>query len=464
MRAVVDPWRARGCAEGTHSRALERIHGRPWAMAHSGSALVNCWVINMGEPIPQMDGQVRAFRYAMITDALVRAGHSVVRWSSTFRHITKDFRDSAFTRDPENSQLSFRFLHGVGYQWHRSPRRLLHHILEARDFRRKALHEPEPDVIFVSIPTLDMAVESIRYARSRKVPVVIDVSDCWPDHYLTILPSALRPFARPLLAGKYRQLREVLAASAGVTSISRTFLDWAVRRGADLVRFRAVFPIGYDWPASAEARSHPELLAQAGVQPSDFLVLFVGTFTGAYDFEAILRSAESLLHEAPEVKFVFAGSGPREPLLKQAAAKLPNVKLLGWINKPETLAQIVATADVGLCPYRHDTTMSLPNKPFEYMAAGKPVVSSLEGEFREILESNQIGIHYRSDDAAALARAIRALRTSPENSAAMGRRARTLFCERYTPERIYPELVKALEQIARERKAEKPAEVMGASR
>ena len=108
--------------------------------------------------------------------------------------------------------------------------------------------------------------------------------------------------------------------------------------------------------------------------------------------------------------------------------------------------------------------MSLPNKPFEFMAAGKPVVSSLEGEFREILESNQIGIHYRSDDAAALERALRALRTAPENGAAMGTRARTLFRERYTPQRIYSELVKALEQIAGENKAEKPPEVMGASR
>lgn len=413
-------------------------------MGHAGT--VNCWVINVGEPIPQLDENVRAFRYAMVTNALLRAGHTVVRWSSTFRHITKDFRTDKSDRRADEPNLSFRFLHGLGYQWHRSPRRLIHHALEARAFRETARAEPNPDLVFVSIPTLDLASEAIRFGQERKVPIVVDISDCWPDHYLTMLPRFFRPIARPLLAGKYRQLRNVLGAASGVTSISQTFLDWAKARGAAEVPYAGVFPIGYEWPKDVGAE-HPEILSQRGVSQTDFIILFVGTFTGSYDFTAPIQAARIFAKESPEVKFVFAGSGPREKELKQAENELPNFKVLGWINQPKILAQLVSSAKVGLCPYRHDSSMSLPNKPFEYMAAGKPVISSLAGEFQQIVVSEGIGLHYQSRDSGALLRAIRELRQAPETVMKMSKRAGELFREQYTPERIYPNLVSALEKI-----------------
>jgi hypothetical protein len=229
------------------------------------------WVINVGEPIPGIDGDVRSFRYAMVTRALLEAGHSVVRWSSNFRHITKDFRPYSSLVSEEDPRLSFRFLRGIGYKWHRSPRRLLHHAIEGRAFRSEIAKGDRPDLIFVSIPTLDLACESVRYGQTHHVPVVVDISDCWPDHFLTVLPPLLRPMVRPMLAVKYRQLRSVLSGASGVTSISRAFLDWAKTRGAGNVAEVGVFPIGYEWPEVAE-KHFPTRLERAGVSPDDFIV------------------------------------------------------------------------------------------------------------------------------------------------------------------------------------------------
>ena len=97
------------------------------------------------------------FRCGLLAQALNAQGHSVVRWTSTFRHYTKDFRAREFSALKHSDLLSFRFLYGPGYRMHRSPRRLIHHAIEAKQFAEKAKLEEKPSIIFATVPTLALA-------------------------------------------------------------------------------------------------------------------------------------------------------------------------------------------------------------------------------------------------------------------------------------------------------------------
>ncbi|HEX7862299.1 MAG TPA: glycosyltransferase family 4 protein [Verrucomicrobiae bacterium] len=415
---------------------------------------MNCWIVNVTEPIPELDEGARPFRCSYLAKELNARGHSVVWWTSTFRHYTKDFRAQKFTKIP-GDLLSFRLLHGPGYKRNRSPRRLIHHDCEAVQFRNEATSRSErtPDLIFVTLPTLSLASVAVTIAADFGRSAVLDVNDCWPDHYLNVLPRLLRPLARPLLSNEYRNLRNTLQNAAAVTAISKTYLDWAHSNAItrDTNRDR-VYPIGCRSPQrDSKPVLFPEILTRCGLTSKDFIVLFAGTLGPAFDFQAVLRAAGLLrLRCQRNVQFVFAGTGPEEKRLRREASNRPNVKVLGWIQNHEILQQVVASAQLGLCPYKEGAFMSLPNKPFEFMAAGKPLVSSLRGELWEIIEREKIGVNYEPSDAASLAASIAEFTRDRVHLQRISRQSRMLFENSFDADSIYFRFAVFLEDVAAE--------------
>jgi glycosyltransferase involved in cell wall biosynthesis len=330
----------------------------------------------------------------------------------------------------------------------------MHHKIEAREFARRAPAEERPDVILVTMPTLALARAVTTFGAERGIPVVLDVRDCWPDHYLVFLPALLRPFARPLLFLQYRELRRTLQGASGVTTVSNAYLEWAHRNGrtADS-RTDRVFPIGYEWrDANSTNPQFSSLLERNGLKRDDFIVLFAGTFNTSFELETVIRTAERV-HRAglSKVKFLFVGAGPYGKRLKDSAVGVPNVTFLDWIQDQQELRNVLTSATVGLCPYREKGSISLPNKPFEFMAAGKPLLSSLTGELWELIESEKIGLNYRSSSSDLLFAVVKRLVENPQEVATMAANARQLFEAKFEAGKIYPAFSKFLEEISMEK-------------
>jgi glycosyltransferase involved in cell wall biosynthesis len=332
---------------------------------------------------------------------------------------------------------------------HRSPRRLIHHTIEAREFSEKARLEPKPDLIFSTLPTLALGKAAAEFGVGIGRPVILDINDCWPDHYLVFLPPSLRPLARPLLTYQYTSLRRTLQLATGVTAVSKAYLQWAYDRGKNPSPANdAVFPIGYDWPQNAGQHNFSTRLAQSGLAPNDFIVLFIGTFATSFDLKTVLDCAELLDRQGSRrIKFALVGAGPYESSIRSRASSLSNVTLIGWIQDQQELRDVLTSATVGLCPYREGGSISLPNKPFEFMAAGKPLLSSLTGELWDIIEQEEIGLNYRSSSAESLLNAIIHLAGNPEKTRQMSARSKALYETRYKAEKIYPAFAAHLEKV-----------------
>lgn len=410
---------------------------------------LNCWVLNVGEPIAELDGG-RPFRCGMLAQALTAQGHRVVRWASTFRHYTKDFRANGFTIREYSDLLSFRLLPGPGYKLHRSPRRLMHHVVEARAFSEHAPQEEKPDVVLATIPTLALAKAVAHFGASAGCPVVLDVRDCWPDHYLVFLPAMLRGIARPLLYYQYRTLRRTLQAASGVTAVSNAYLEWAHVNGrVPDGRNDRVFPIGYEWPnADRVHQTFSPHFERKGLTREDFIVLFAGTFNTSFDLKTVLAAAERAHQRGmTKLKFALVGAGPYGKWVRETAARIPNVVTMDWIQNQQDLRNVLTSATVGLCPYREKGSISLPNKPFEFMAAGKPLLSSLTGELWNLIDRERIGANYKSSSPDSLLAAIGRMLDHPAEVAEMARRSRELFEAKFEASRIYPAFATFLEEI-----------------
>ena len=127
--------------------------------------------------------------------------------------------------------------------------------------------------------------------------------------------------------------------------------------------------------------------------------------------------------------------------------------LTGWVEHP-IIKALAPKCSVALFPYppRFDWVRNLPNKFFEYIAEGLPIVASLEGEVERQIEQNDCGVMYRVGDPHDLARVLCQVRDDPAWQASMADNARTL-ARRFDARKVYADqqradLVSHLESIA----------------
>jgi glycosyltransferase involved in cell wall biosynthesis len=97
--------------------------------------------------------------------------------------------------------------------------------------------------------------------------------------------------------------------------------------------------------------------------------------------------------------------------------------------------------------------MSVPNKVGEYLAAGVPVASCLEGTLARLLSERNCGLQFEASDPASLATVVRGLRADEPQRLTLGANARVAYREELAAERVYGRLIERLEAIAMEANA-----------
>lgn len=348
------------------------------------------------------------------------------------------------------SGLEIQFLHGRMYTKNVSVARLLNHLEIARQFRRLSTREGTPDVILSSYPTIELCDEAVQYGTRHNVPVLLDIRDLWPDEMSAHIPARLRSLAPIVLWPVYHRARRSLSGASGIIAISRTYMDWARRlAGRSTGPCDLWVPFGYQLPDRARPIP-PEIeakLLSAGVNPSRKIVWFSGTFVGSIDLGTAIEAAR-LLAGRSDFQFVLTGSGENEAIWREQARGLGNVVFTGWAGRDE-LAWLSKHAWLGLGAYKRNALMSLPNKLFEYMSAGLPILSCLEGEARELIEHYDIGRSYRAGSCDDLAARIQEIGANSALRTRLAVNALSAFREHFTAELVYGRFADHLERCAR---------------
>ncbi|NLB54801.1 MAG: glycosyltransferase family 4 protein [Lentisphaerae bacterium] len=405
---------------------------------------MNIWVIQTSEPLPWLDKSVRYWRSSLLTEELLKRGNEVVYWAPTFEHHTK----KCFAHLPSvifpKEGLEIQLMHGRKYKKHVSFARLLSHHSVAREFKKQAVLEPNPDVVICALPNLQIAEAVVNYGKATGVPVIIDVQDPWPDVYLNAVPTFMRPIFKWLIYSEFRRASRICKGATALVGISNSYLDWALKNAGRVAN-------KYDFVAVLGYQRCP---VGSGENKSDYsdklLAVFAGGFGVSYDLKSLVDCA-GLLHseKCESIHIVLAGFAEKESELKKRAGSFPNIEFAGRLSSKE-LRELYEKADVGLCAYNTNATQSLPYKPFEYMAAGLPLLSSLSGELAEMIDKERIGLQYTAGDAVSLARQLRYLSENRDECTAMGMRAKNLFERRFRSDIIYPPFADMVEKIARE--------------
>lgn len=195
-------------------------------------------------------------------------------------------------------------------------------------------------------------------------------------------------------------------------------------------------PVGDDTPLDAE--------------PGCYKLLYVGGLGVERGLEDIIRAAPLVLADIPELRIYIAGRGTEEHRLRKLAAHLGvagHVHFLGWIPFAD-IHSYIAKSDLCLVPHVYNAFINttIPNKLFQYMALGKPVLVSHAKPLARIVNESRCGFVFESGNPAdAAAKILLAYRSLPD--ATIGERGRHSVQQRYTWERAAAVLVRVYERL-----------------
>jgi glycosyltransferase involved in cell wall biosynthesis len=305
---------------------------------------------------------------------------------------------------------------------------------------------PKPDVVFASSTPLTIGIPGLLVSRLKGVPFVFEIRDLWPA--VPVALGALR--GRPLIALAERLERLLYDEAKRVVVLSEGSGGALVEMGVPADKLVFV-PNASDLDLFRPEVREPGFRARHRLE-GKLVALYTGAMGRANGLDQLLDAAAVLKREGIEnVAFVAVGDGAAKPRLLQRVADegLDNVQFLPPVAKT-ALAGIVGAADVTLtlfAPYPVLETNS-PNKLFDSLAAGRPVIVNLDGWLRRIVEEAGAGVYVPAGDGEALATTLAALSGEPAVVATMGANARALAEREFDRDAMADRLAQALEEAA----------------
>ena len=310
----------------------------------------------------------------------------------------------------------------------------------------RAASAAAPDVIIVR--DLPLCPSAIRVGRRRGVPVVLDMAENYPAMIRAVW-NAGRHRLTDILVRNPRLVRMVerycLPRVDHVVTVVEESRDRVV---ADGVPSDHVSVVSNTPPRDRVSQfQHRSFDGRNG----RLELAYLGLMEIPRGVGDLLQAVDRLRSRGTEVRLRLLGDGRDKQLLQRQAAELGlterEVEFLGYVPNIKAL-EIIAEADVGIVPHHADEAWNttIPNKLFDYMAAGLPVVSSDAVPCRRVLEETGAGEVFRSEDAEDLAAAIARL-SEPAARERRGSAGRRAILERYNWEDDVAVLTRVLEQL-----------------
>ncbi len=398
------------------------------------------WILQTGEPLQIDAGGLRPMRAINLSNALIEHGHQVVLWSSDFDHFSKKKRTGKNSVIQYSPNLEIRLISSRGYKSHVGLSRLFDHAQLAFNLRREIKKQPLPDVAFIGYPPIETAWVMTNWLSRNRVPSLLDVKDAWPDVLLRAFPLKLRFLAKLALFPYFLISRKTFKKSTGICSVTQPFLEWTINK-ANRIQKNS----DYVAPLTAPLANFSEQetlqaglwLDEKGIKNDGQLRgSFVGTLNSAFDFTPIINAAEST-----SAKFVIAGDGPEAESLKKNTAHLQNIIMPGWISAAQSHVLATRTSFM-LAPVKdlEDFRLSVPNKFYDAMAHGLPILTSIGGFAKDLVIDNKIGLTYSTSET--LCELIENIEI--KSLTEMSTNSLNLYKSRFSNEYVYEKLINHL--------------------
>ncbi|HEX9993214.1 MAG TPA: glycosyltransferase family 4 protein [Acidimicrobiales bacterium] len=296
------------------------------------------------------------------------------------------------------------------------------------------------DGVLAMSPPLTLGLTGWAVARARRAPFVFNIQDVFPD--VAVELGVLRG-ERVIAAARWLE-RATYRRSDAVTVLSDDLRDNVAAKlpagHRDKVR---VIPNFVDTERIRPAERENAYRREFGLEGRT-VVMYAGNVGMSQSLDLVAEAAAALAHD-PDLVFVVNGSGSGLDEARRRAAGLPNVRFVG-LQPKDRLPEVLAAADVHLVLLKRGLARSsVPSKLYSILAAGRPVIASIDPgtEVARVVDAAGAGVAVPPEDPEAFTKAVASMVSAPAEAAAMGRAGRA-WVERWLSPAAVAEAYEAL--------------------
>ena len=284
-------------------------------------------------------------------------------------------------------------------------------------------------MVIASSPTFFAAYSAWVTARTRRAAFVLEVRDLWPEAFIGL--GVLRRGRSTLVLEGLA--RFIYHRSDHIVVVTESFAGRIAAQGIPAAKITTITNgADIDWFAADVSDAATRLRHQLGLDQK-FVVAYIGAHGVSHGLRAVMEAARRCSDE--RVVFLFVGDGGEKRALEKYRSEnnLDNVTMLAS-QPPKLIREFYSLADVCLVPLRNIPLFEafIPSKMFEIMAVGRPIIGSLGGEAKRILERSGAALVVAPESPDELLAAIATLAQSPERRAAMAAAGRLFSAANYS--------------------------------
>src|SRR5690554_4101739 len=313
-------------------------------------------------------------------------------------------------------------------------------------FVRKSINEARKhkniDLVIATSTPLTVGITALYMKWFKKTPYIFEVRDLWPE-----VPIQMGAFKSPLIVKLTRWFEKTIYKNAEhVIALSPGMQDGVVKyipkEKTSMIPNMA--KMDEFWPRE----KNYELMRVLGLKNDSFKIIHFGSLGLANGAHTIIESAK-LMKEVSDVEFLFVGGGSTENDLICEVDKhqLTNVKFLGKFPMKE-VSEIVNFCDVSIVSFLDLPILytNSPNKLFDSLSAGKPIIVNSAGWTKDMVEQHNCGYYVNPIHPEELVEKLLFLKKHPEVVEQMGNNYRALAETVYDKTILCQEFVKTIEK------------------
>ncbi len=388
-----------------------------------------------------------AHRLGFFAHHLARVGHSV-----TVICEPPNYPKGMLFSGYQNKWRSVETLRGVrvirSWVWITPKKSFLYRILNYTSFLISAswagFRVPKPDVIFATSPPLFGLFAGALVAKARRVPLVSEIRDIWPDSALAVGMVKKNLGFRIIEAIEKKIYRQSAVAVVNAEGIMKRLHD---KKGVPREKM-ALLTNGAELELFRPDADSSEIEKRYALKDK-FVALYTGLL-GLAQAPKVIIEAANLLKDKKDIVFVVVGEGALKAKCEELAKKydLRNVVFTGERPRAEMPA-FAARADVAVIPYKNESLFKdvIPSKMFDYMAAAKPLIINLDGEGAAIIRAADCGLVVAPEDPQALAKGILKIYDDKKSAEEMGKNGRRYAEQHYDRKKIAERLETLLARV-----------------
>ncbi len=385
---------------------------------------------------PREPGGTRSY---WISQELIKRGHQVTVITSSVKDKSKKGRvnvdgiDVVYLENDYKSSMS-----PLAKVWS-----FVKFIKKAIDAASK---EKDVDLVYATSTPLTVGYIAMRLKKRMGWRYVFEVRDLWPE-----FPIQIGAIKNKLVIKYLRNLeRKIYERSEHVVALSPGMQDGVIAAGTPKEKTSMV-PNMSKPDKFFPHEKNMDVAKQFGIDTTKFNVIHFGSMNPANGLEYILDAAKILQDKSvKDIQFVFMGGGAVEPRLKKIIEEkgLKNVQFLG-LHPMATVVEVVNLCDVSVTTFRNLPILQTnsPNKLFDSLSAGKPIIVNSAGWTKDMVEKENCGCFVDPDKPEVFAEKLLEIKDNKELLETWGSNARRLSVEVYDKDILSAQVADVLETV-----------------